>query len=128
MWRVSGGPGGRWSLYRDSYINGINAHSAALRVTLDIAINGGAPRAWTLNGVRPVVLPGKPWEASLVSLLTAGETSGVFKGTGTLSCDVATPEGWKSAECDAQVALWHQPIEFGVAATIYNVPFSCVKP
>lgn len=128
MWRVAGGPGGRWSLYRDTYVNGINAHGAPMRVLLDVAINGGPPRPWLANGARPIVAPGKPWEVTLTAILTPTETAGMFKGTGTLACEVSTPDGWAAAECDAQVAIWHQPIEFGVASTIYSVPFSCFTP
>ena len=114
---------GRWVLYRDTYINGVNEHAVVQRVSLDARVNGTL-RTWSAD-----VQPGAPWELSLASMLAPAELTGIVRFTGALTCETPTPDGtaWAPADCSAQVALWHAPISYGVAATVYNVPFSCAQ-
>ena len=117
------GNGGRWSLYRDTYVNGINQHGTTQRVEVQTRINNGPLRPWSMD-----VSPGATWELSIAQLLGPGETTGIFKATASVTCSAPGVDGlWSPVQCDAQVALWHDAIAIGTVPTVYNVPFSCAQ-
>lgn len=103
----------RGRLHQDVYINGVNVHSTALRVSGTIRFTNGWTRPFGFD-----VAPGGNWELWVPGLLTDAERNsvGVLKGYGELRCD---------KECKAKVVTWYDEIRKGVAPTIQNVEWTC---